>query len=107
MLLDVQSLLRACRIVVTSRINPYRRGDYQLSGLPVYVLAPLDSEQVARSIHRWYDELNRIGHVADVDLVGVRSRLLLAIEQRPKLRGQYPNLTQWQQSVQGLLSSEY
>ena len=73
-------------LLVTSRVKPYREGDYQLPGIPVFELADLDENRIQRFVHLWYDELVRIGRQEKGPAAGLADRLLRALSQRQILR---------------------
>ncbi|MCP3964057.1 MAG: SUMF1/EgtB/PvdO family nonheme iron enzyme [bacterium] len=75
-----------CRVLVTCRVRPYREGPHQLEGAPVFELAPLDDDRIRRFCARWYDELARVGRLAEDEAGERRERLLVALGERQVLR---------------------
>ncbi|MDY7095574.1 MAG: SUMF1/EgtB/PvdO family nonheme iron enzyme [Acidobacteriota bacterium] len=65
-----------CKILVTCRVKPYQDPGYQLPDCPSYVLAGLDDERIRTFIHRWYEEIQRIGQLEPARATAARDRLL-------------------------------
>ncbi|MDY7095577.1 MAG: SUMF1/EgtB/PvdO family nonheme iron enzyme [Acidobacteriota bacterium] len=84
----VESLAVAhpCRLLVTCRVKPYEDPAYQLESFIDVTLAPLDDERIRTFVHRWYEELARIGRLQPEDAEERRERLLQALGDRPVLR---------------------
>ncbi len=84
---DFISAHHACRILVTSRIKPYRsQPDYQLQGAEIYELADLDMPRSAEFVRRWYAELARVERITGERRDQLTDRLLRAIEARGDLQ---------------------
>jgi hypothetical protein len=86
---SVQDFITAhqeCRILVTSRVKPYRESDYQLGSLPVFEMAKLDEARITRFIGLWYDELVHVRRKQSEEAAGLRGRLQTALGQRRVLR---------------------
>ncbi len=76
----------ACRVLVTSRVKPYRDAAYQLAGATTCELAPLDDARIRSFSERWYGELARVGRLRGAEAEVRRERLLRALQDRRRLR---------------------
>lgn len=68
-----------CRAVLTCRRLTYLEQEWQLPGLPSFVIAPLSDAKVEMFITRWYAELHRTGSISQRDAQELTTRLHGAI----------------------------